>query len=91
MIRSVFQVNDMDCGAEEQLVRLRLASVGGIEAISVDLTERVVIIQHRTDPAHLTAALASLKLDAADIAAGSFPGGSPTGQLDLHRVSRIHQ
>ncbi len=52
----------MDCAAEEQLVRMRLDTVDGVDTVAVSLAERTVTVGHDTDPAVLEAALRSLHL-----------------------------
>lgn len=65
---TVFRVARMDCGAEEQLVRLRLDDVEGIESVMVDLDERTVAVRHSTDPALIEEALDGLDLGATRLA-----------------------
>jgi Co/Zn/Cd efflux system component len=57
-----FHVAGMDCAAEEQLVRLVLSDVDGIERIEVDLARRDVVINHSTSPDTLGTALRTLDL-----------------------------
>ncbi len=52
----------MDCAAEEQLVRLKLADLDGIERIAVDLDARRVTVDHDLDPSVIDAALQTLDL-----------------------------
>ena len=62
MTVSRFRVQAMDCSAEEQLVRMRLAEVDGINEIAVDLAERQVTVDHCVDSAVIDGALQSLDL-----------------------------
>lgn len=64
MTVSRFHVSRMDCGAEEQLVRLALADVAGIGRIDVDLGRRDVVIEHRTSPHAIVDVLHRLDLGA---------------------------
>ena len=48
MTVSRFHVAEMDCAAEEQLVRMALSDVDGVNRISVDLDQRDVVIDHDT-------------------------------------------
>lgn len=59
---SRFRVSAMDCTSEEQLVRMRLADLDGIEAVVVDLDAREVAVRHRTDLSIVDAALQTLDL-----------------------------
>ena len=68
MKTTVFRVAGMDCAAEEQLVRMRLDGVEGIEAVMVDLDERTVAVRHSSDPALIEEALDGLDLDTTRLA-----------------------
>ena len=52
-----FHVAGMDCAAEEQVVRMVLSDVDGIERIEVDLERRDVVIDHSTSPDTLRTSL----------------------------------
>lgn len=71
----------MDCAAEEQLVRMRLDQLDGINHVAVDLTTRRVIVEHTHDTATVTAALESLNLDTSHLG----DGGSLTQRSDPDR------
>lgn len=73
MTVSRFKVERMDCGAEEQLVRMRLAQLDGIEHIGVDLTTREVTVEHNGTTSAVIAALESLDLDASRLGDGAAP------------------
>jgi Co/Zn/Cd efflux system component len=81
MTISRFHVADMDCAAEEQLVRMALSDIDGIERIEVDLDQRDVVIDHNTSPATIGTALHTLDLrashvdDTSEIAPASDPQG----------------
>lgn len=64
MTVSRFRVAKMDCAAEEQLVRMALADLDGIERIAVDLDAREVAVEHTLDPPTVTAALEAMDLGA---------------------------
>ena len=81
MTVSRFHIEGMDCGAEEQLVRMRLAQLDGIDQIAVDLTTRQVTVEHTGDTVALTAALDSLDLGASHLG----DGGTPTPRTDPDR------
>jgi hypothetical protein len=44
--RSVFSVADMDCPAEEQMVRMALSDVAEVDALDFDLEARRVAVVH---------------------------------------------
>jgi Co/Zn/Cd efflux system component len=77
MERSQFFVARMDCAAEEQLVRLRLADVPGVGAVAVDLSRRTVAVQHHGDPGEITAALEALGLGATPLEPGDAGAPGP--------------
>ncbi len=62
MTVSRFRVDSMDCTAEEQLVRMRLNQIDGIDQVAVDLDARQVAVQHRIETDAVDAALQSLDL-----------------------------
>lgn len=63
MTVSRFRVAGMDCSAEEQLVRMALADLDGIEGVAVDLDAREVTVDHALEPSIVDAALQTLDLD----------------------------
>ena len=81
MTVSRFRIGGMDCAAEEQLVRMRLAQLDGIDHVGVDLTTREVTVEHSSDTAAVTAALDTLDLDASHLG----DGGTITPQSDPGR------
>ena len=64
MTISRFHVAAMDCAAEEQLVRMALSDVDGINRIEFTLEQRDVVIDHDVDAGAILAALEMLKLGA---------------------------
>jgi Co/Zn/Cd efflux system component len=70
---SRFNIEKMDCTAEEQLVRMRLAQLDGIDHVDVDLTAREVTVEHTGDTAVIAAALDSLDLGTSHLGDGFSP------------------
>ena len=64
----------MDCSAEEQLVRMRLADVPGVRHVHVDLDRRAVAVDHEGSPDPVMDALEGLHLGTSPLAQ---PGGAP--------------
>lgn len=62
--RSRYRVPAMDCAAEEQLVRMGLDLLDGVEHVSIDLSGRTVTVVHDTEPADLDAGMSDLGLGA---------------------------
>ena len=77
MTLSRFRVAGMDCAAEEQLVRMALDEVDGVDAVAVDLDVREVVVQHARDTADVDAALQSLDLRTTHLGdeLGTLPDG----------------
>lgn len=63
MTVSRFRVAKMDCAAEEQLVRMAVDDLDGIDTVAIDLDAREVAIEHALDPSVVAEALHSLDLD----------------------------
>ena len=61
---SHYRVPAMDCAAEEQLVRMRLGGLEGVENITVDLRGRTVTVGHEAEPGDIDAAMSGLGLGA---------------------------
>lgn len=63
MTVSRFRVEGMDCSAEEQLVRMRLADLDGVGQVDVDLVQRQVTVVHELSGPEINTALQTLDLD----------------------------
>ena len=64
MNRTTYRIEQMDCSAEEQMVRMKLEDVDRIQRLTFDLPERRLIVYHAGDAADVTAALQDLGLGA---------------------------
>jgi len=62
----------MDCATEEQLVRMCLDGVDGVDAVQVDLDRRTVTVSHDGDTMAVKVALDALRLDTT-LATGASP------------------
>jgi Co/Zn/Cd efflux system component len=77
---SRFHIAAMDCAAEQQLVRMALSDVDGINRIEFHLDQRDVVIDHDSTAASIDAALQTLDLgaryvdDTSEIGPPSNPG-----------------
>ena len=67
MKRTRYHIKDMDCASEEQLVRLRLQSIEGIERIEFDLGARRVDVFHQGPSRPIGEALGSLDLGVTEL------------------------
>ncbi len=52
----------MDCDAEAELVRMKLADLTGIDRVAIELPEREAVVEHHTDTDLIDAALRDLGL-----------------------------
>jgi Co/Zn/Cd efflux system component len=75
----------MDCVAEEQLVRMSLGQVDGVEHVTVDLDRRTVTIGHVADGDVLDAAMSDLGLGAVLLERSADHPGAATARDDPRR------
>lgn len=62
MNRTLFKVSQMDCAAEESLIRMKLDSVAAVKVLDFDLSQRELTVFHEGEPASIDKALEELKL-----------------------------
>lgn len=62
MQQSIFHIKEMDCPSEEQLIRMRLGELPGIQQLQFDIPNRRLTVWHQTEAAPIAEALASLQL-----------------------------
>ncbi len=85
MLKTTFNIPQMDCPAEEQLIRMKLEGLANIQSLQFDIPGRELHVYH-TDTFHnVLAALDSLQLDAKLVS--SEPADGPTIE-DSHRRER---
>ena len=63
MLKTRFHISEMDCPAEEQLIRMKLEGLAEIHSLQFDLADRTLDVFHTGDPDHLFVTLDSLQLD----------------------------
>ena len=85
MQKTTFAVQQMDCAAEEQLVRLKLQEVNNISSLQFDLPNRKLDVFHTGDSQSIFEALNSLQLDTTLIESGTTDEFMPTGNTNLER------
>ena len=64
MFKTAFKISKMDCPAEEQMIRMKLKGVAGIQDLKFDIPERVLEVYHTGGHGGILAALEDLQLDA---------------------------
>ena len=62
MKKSLFEVAQMDCGAEENLVRLQLQNIDAVRNLDFDLPARRVVVYHENDLDSIEQAIHQLNL-----------------------------
>ncbi len=62
MYRTLFQISKMDCPSEENLIRMKLDSISGIEALDFDIPNRQLAIVHTGTPETIEQSLHELQL-----------------------------
>ncbi|NNE71776.1 MAG: cation transporter [Rhodothermales bacterium] len=95
MRRSTYQIEKMDCTAEEQLVRMRLDGVEGILRLDFDLPARRLQVHHTGDERDLRAALVELGLGArgvesVEVTAGAGDSAASAGDADAPGVGGLN-
>lgn len=64
MKRTRYQINQMDCPCEENLIRLKLSSIDAIQKLEFNIANRTLEVFHSGDTELITQTLDSLNLDA---------------------------
>ena len=67
MNKTTFHIAHMDCQSEEQMIRIRLDGIKGVEHLEFDLNSRHLNVFHRGSPDEILSCLKSLKLGAQQI------------------------
>ncbi|ARA93827.1 hypothetical protein AWN76_012100 [Rhodothermaceae bacterium RA] len=78
MPRTTYHIEKMDCAAEEQMVRMRLEGMDGVERLVFDLPARRLTVYHSGEAAGITAALEGLGLGARPIEQNEADTPGPT-------------
>lgn len=68
MFRTTLRVPQMDCAAEEQMIRMKLAQDTTIKRLDVDLPSRQLVVIHAGNDADIERAIRELRLDVEVIA-----------------------
>ncbi len=67
MKRTSYHIKDMECTSEEQMVRMGLQSVEGIERLSFDLSKHRLDVFHEGSSEPISEALGALNLGASEL------------------------
>lgn len=76
MKKTIFEISKMDCPSEEQLIRVKLEGVAGIENMRFDIEARRLDVYHAGGHEGLLAALESLQLGARLVSSETTEGTS---------------
>ncbi|MDX1409147.1 MAG: cation transporter, partial [Saprospiraceae bacterium] len=86
MYKTSYDIPAMDCPAEENLIRMKLEGVTGLEHLDFDLASRRLTVYHQGKPDHISELLDHLNLGSRLIATGPIsevPGGRDDNQKRL--------
>lgn len=61
--KSIFQISKMDCSSEEQLIKMKLESLGNIKSLEFDIANRKLTAYHNGQVEPILASLESLNLN----------------------------
>jgi Co/Zn/Cd efflux system component len=86
MTRTVFEVKDMDCAAEEQLIRMQLDRLPAVKGLQFDLAARRLVVLHEGDPAEIDRSLAALQLDSSLLLSGETGEELPAAESGERRM-----
>lgn len=64
MNQSLFSISQMDCPSEENLIRMQLSAIEGIQHLDFDLAKRELKVYHTGEVQLITSALSNLNLGA---------------------------
>lgn len=78
-MKSRYQVAQMDCAAEENLVRMKLEPHPAVHGLDVDLPQRSVTVYHDGDAESITSAIDDLALGSRLLETSEADGASPAG------------
>ncbi|MEO8788300.1 MAG: cation transporter [Chitinophagaceae bacterium] len=63
MNETVYNIEKMDCLAEEQIIRMKLEALHNIKALNFEIPQRKLYVMHEGDATSITAAIDSLHLN----------------------------
>lgn len=63
MNKSTFQITQMDCAAEEQMIRMRLEEFTDIQSLDFDLPNRQLVVYHLGEIQPIQNAIRQLKFN----------------------------
>lgn len=63
VFKSEFNITKMDCPSEEQLIRMKLSDIEGIEKLEFDIPKRKLFVFHNADVNIINKSIEELKLD----------------------------
>ncbi len=88
MKRTIYHIPEMDCAAEENMVRMKLEPVRGIKKLEFDLGERKLVVYHEADEQQITDLLEDLDMGA-KLVASETAGTIPTEEDDTAQQKRL--
>lgn len=74
MQKTSFHIAKMDCPSEEQMIRMKLTDVQGIQNLQFDIPNRLLQVSHKGDTTEIFKQLSSLQLDTTQLETISVEG-----------------
>jgi Co/Zn/Cd efflux system component len=75
MLKTVYHISNMDCPSEENMIRLKLEGLKGIEKLDFDIDARRLVVYHSIDNHKITARLNELNLGSSWLETVEYEGG----------------
>lgn len=88
MIKSIFNIPQMDCPCEERMIRMKLEEQTSIEQLSFDLAQRRLEVIHSADVAPISKALEALNLGSRLVSSQPFEGTIVRNEKDQSTEAR---
>lgn len=87
MLKTIFNISQMDCPAEERLIRMKLEEMSNIEFLEFDIPRRTLEVHHTDTYHNILAALDSLQLGTTFVS--SEPADVPSKMGKHRQESRV--
>lgn len=86
MEKTVFRIAQMDCPSEEQLVRMKLEGMPGVEQLGFDLSERMLTVFHSTNRSAIENAVYGMGLGGVKVSTEPVKDGGFTPVVQQKRL-----
>ncbi len=86
MKKSIFKITQMDCPSEENLIRLGLSEINGIEYLDFDIANRKLVVFHLENLAQIEKALIDLNLGSSLVSSDNTTQKSFNEESDQSKI-----